>query len=227
MKPLVSIILAVYNGELYLREALESILAQSYDPFEIIFVDDGSTDRTAEIVKSYGAEIRYFYQPNRGQPAAVNQGIRLATGTYLSFLDGDDLYLPDKTALQVAYLQAHPHIDFVFGQIKQFISPELPVEIMQKWACPSALETGYLAVAGMFHKKCFEQVGLFNEQQRIGVFIEWYMRAMDLKLQEGLIPDLILRRRIHQNNMGIQNQHARLQYIQIVKAALKRRQCHV
>jgi hypothetical protein len=84
-----------------------------------------------------------------------------------------------------------------------------------------------LAGAGLFRKECFEQVGLFNEEQRIGPFIDWYMRAEEMGLKSALIPQQVLRRRIHENNMGIHSQHSRLEYVQIVKMALQRRKLSV
>lgn len=218
----VTAILSVYNGEKYLGEAIESILAQTYGPIETIIVDDGSQDGTAQIAKRGG--VRYVYQENQGQPCALNRGLSMAQGRYISFLDADDLYMPEKIALQVKFLQANPEVDFVFGYAEQFHSPELSSEEKKKWACPTEITPGYLAAAGLFRKECFERVGSFNEKQRIGVFIEWYMRAVEMGLQHDLITKKVLRRRIHNHNMGIYAQHSRVEYVRIVKEALKRRQ---
>jgi glycosyltransferase involved in cell wall biosynthesis len=223
MKPLVSVILAVYNGEKYLSEAIESVLVQTYAPLEIIVIDDGSQDRTSHIAKRYGSKIRYIDQENRGQPAAQNRGIQMAKGSSIAFLDADDFFTSEKIAIQVEFLEANPQIDYVFGYVEQFFSPELESELRKKWKCPSETTPGHLAQATLFRKECFERVGLFNENQRIGAFIEWYMRAEEKGLKKELIPNLVLRRRIHNNNMGIQFQNSRLEYVQIVKAALKRR----
>ena len=223
MKPLVSVILAVYNGEKYLREAIESVFEQTYSPIELLIINDGSLDTTEKIAKKYASKIRYFSETNRGQASAANLGLRMAKGTYIAFLDADDLYMPDKTALQVDLLETVPQADFVFGYVEQFFTPELAQEIQKKWICPSEISPGYLAAAGLFRKECFERVGPFNEEQRIGIFIDWYMRAMEDKLSNQLIPHKVLRRRIHGNNTGITHQHSRLEYVQIVKAALKRR----
>lgn len=223
---MVAVILTVYNGEKYLREAIESVLAQTYSPIEFVIVNDGSQDETDQIAREYLSKVRYFYQPNRGQPCAVNLGLSMATSPYIAFLDADDLYMRDKIALQMEFLQAMPQTDMAFGHVEQFFSPELAEEFIKKWVCPSGTFPGYLAAAGLFRRECFERVGLFNEEQRIGVFIEWYMRAVEKGLKIGLIPDLVLKRRIHENNMGIHSQHARLEYVKIVKAALKRRLAH-
>jgi glycosyltransferase involved in cell wall biosynthesis len=90
--PLVSCIVPVFNGERYLREALDSILAQTYGPIEIIVADDGSTDETAALVADYGDQMRYLFQPNAGTAAACNLGITAAQGDFVAFLAADDLW---------------------------------------------------------------------------------------------------------------------------------------
>jgi len=220
---LVNVIIAVYNGEKYLGETIESVLAQTYSPIELIIVDDGSQDGTKQVVQKYASKVRYFYQLNQGQPSAMNRGILMAKGSYIAFLDADDLYMPDKTALQVQCLEAKPQLDFVFGYVEQFFSAELPLEMRAKWSCPSGSAPGYSAVSGLFRRECFERVGLFNEQQRIGAFIEWYMRAAEQGLKNEMLPNQVFRRRIHGNNMGICAQHPQLEYLKIIKAARERR----
>src|SRR5213594_664427 len=87
--PYVSVIIPVFNGERYIRQTIESVLAQTYNNFEILVIDDGSTDGTAGIVKSYENKLRYIRQPNRGASQARNQGIRLSQGKYIAFQDAD------------------------------------------------------------------------------------------------------------------------------------------
>ena len=98
--PKVSVIIPTYNGAQYIKQAVDSVLAQTYDDYEIIVVDDGSTDDTAELLRPYGDRITYLYQENRKLPAARNTGIRTARGQYLAFLDSDNLFLPHKLAAQ-------------------------------------------------------------------------------------------------------------------------------
>ena len=93
----VSIIMPVYNGENYMREAIDSALAQTYENTEIIVVNDGSTDRTEEIAKSYGDRIVYVSKENGGSSSALNAGIKKMTGDFFSWLSHDDLYLPERT----------------------------------------------------------------------------------------------------------------------------------
>ena len=96
---MISVIVPAYNGEKYLARALESILAQDYRPIEIVVVDDGSTDNTASIARSY-REVRYVYQAHQGLPAARNTGLANCTGELISFLDADDYWPPNKLQIQ-------------------------------------------------------------------------------------------------------------------------------
>jgi glycosyltransferase involved in cell wall biosynthesis len=111
--PRVSVVIPLYNAEEYIGEAIEGILAQTYRDYEIVVVDDGSTDRSAAIVSSFGAAVRYVFQPNAGVSAATNRGVSLAKGQLIAFLDNDDIWLPQKLERQVAYLDTHPECGFV------------------------------------------------------------------------------------------------------------------
>src|SRR5437867_2556724 len=116
MPPCVSVVIPVYNGERYLADAIQSVLDQTYENFEVIVVDDGSTDESAAVAKRFGEAIRYVHQANGGVSKARNTGIAEARGVYLAFLDQDDLWLPDKLSVQVAYLDSHPEVGAVYCQ---------------------------------------------------------------------------------------------------------------
>src|SRR5579862_3680719 len=96
MDGLVSVVIPAHNSGRYIAPALDSILAQKHRPIEILVVDDGSTDATAQTVRGYAPEVRVIEQRQRGHPAARNAGIRMAAGEFLAFLDHDDLWSPDK-----------------------------------------------------------------------------------------------------------------------------------
>lgn len=120
---LVSSIIIFLNAERFITEAIESIFAQTYDHWELILVDDGSTDNSPEIARRYGAQypqkVRYLEHPghqNRGMSASRNLGIAHARGDYIGFLDADDLWLPHKLEQQVALLDAYPEVAMVYGR---------------------------------------------------------------------------------------------------------------
>ncbi len=114
--PKVSVIIPTYNRAKYIRESIDSVLAQTYQDYEIIVVDDGSTDNTKEIILSYGDKVRYFFQDHGNQPLALNFGATKARGEYIAFLDDDDLWVPNKLELQVNILDSKEEIGFVCSE---------------------------------------------------------------------------------------------------------------
>ncbi|QBQ54484.1 glycosyltransferase family A protein [Nitrosococcus wardiae] len=115
MKVNFSVIIPVYNGADTLPRALQSVLEQTYSPFEIIVVDDGSTDETAEVVRRFGDQIRYFRQENKGVSAARNAGAKAASGDWLAFLDADDWYYPDRLRWHALWIEEDSSLDFLTG----------------------------------------------------------------------------------------------------------------
>jgi len=111
-EPAVSIVIPAFNASWCIRRAVDSVLAQTFTDFELIVVDDGSTDETAEILRSYGDALRVVSQPNGGMSCARNAGIRIARGRYIAFLDADDRWLPAKLERQVKLLDDRPALAF-------------------------------------------------------------------------------------------------------------------
>ena len=111
--PRVSVIIPVYNGGRFLGEAIASVLAQTYGDWELIVVDDGSTEDVEPVIAPYGSRLRYVRQENQGVAVARNRGLELARGEFITFLDQDDWFEPDKLAVQVAALQESPHLGMV------------------------------------------------------------------------------------------------------------------
>jgi glycosyltransferase involved in cell wall biosynthesis len=170
--PLVSVVMPAYNVAWCITKAIDSVLAQHHSQIELIIVDDGSTDNTAEVLKSYGDRIRVLHQPNSGQSSARNTGIRAARGKYIAFLDADDWWLPEKLQQQVELLEKFPHLGFCSTAAKVV---DESGRILNHWNCPGiegeALETlfqHHAAVAGgcssvMMRHDLFQQVELFDE----------------------------------------------------------------
>lgn len=220
---LVSVIIPVYNGDRYLAEAIKSVLAQTYQPIEIIVIDDGSTDLTAEIAQSFNSAVRYYFQPNSGSSSARNHGIELALGQFIAFLDADDLWVEDKISLQITAFKSNPEFDIVCGQVKQFHSPELDEATKSKIYCPPQLMPGNIPSAVLIKRDAFNLVGKFHTNWEIGEFIDWYVRATELHLKTMMLPDLVTLRRLHTANKGVQQRQNVSQYVHILKASLDRR----
>src|SRR5688572_4229057 len=120
MTPKVSVIIASYNYGRFVGQAIRSVLDQTWRDREVIVVDDGSTDDTAAVVRTFGDSVRAIHQANRGLSGARNTGLRAASGQYVACLDSDDLWLPDKLARQVAVLDARPDVGLVYADAVYF-----------------------------------------------------------------------------------------------------------
>ena len=221
--PLISIIITVYNCELYLAEAVESVLAQTYRPIEIIVVDDGSTDGSAKVAQDFGPSVGYFHQSNSGAGAARNCGVALSKGDFLAFFDADDIWAVEKLSLQMAVFQDNPGVDFVFGHVRQFISPELAEDIKSRLHCPHREVPGYYASSMLVKRESFSRVGPFETEWRVGEFINWYIKAKEIGLISFLIPEVVTKRRLHANNMSTRERDSKIDYVRILKASLDRR----
>lgn len=154
--PLVSVIIPVYNNDLYINQALESIFQQTYQDYEIIVVDDGSTDNLKEVLQPYSQQIKYIYQNNQGSAVARNRGIFEAKGEYIAFLDADDFFLlPEKLAQQVTYFENEPCLgclqtgwrlvnqdgNYIFDLKPWQQAPKLDLQTLLKWkpVCTSSI----------------------------------------------------------------------------------------
>jgi len=221
-QPCISVIIPVYNGESYLTETINSVLVQTYPLHEVILVDDGSTDGSARIAKSFGSAIQYYHQPNRGTAAAFNHGIERARGDYFAFLGADDLWTEDKNELQMAGFRDNPHADIVTGHVKQFYSPEMSETDMKRIRCTDKLVPGHVIPAMLIAREAFFRVGFFETQWVVGAEMSWYLRAMEAGLTMITLPDLVLLRRLHKQNKGITQRNLINQRVHILKAALDR-----
>ena len=223
MAPLVSVIIGAYNAAPYLGEAIESVLAQTHEPVELIVVDDGSTDATRDVAEAYGDALRCIGQPNGGMAAARNRGIAEARGEYLAFLDADDRFPPDKLRTQLAAFDADPSLDVVYGHVCEFLSPDLdePARRLLRepvhdtpWPTPNLM---------LVRRDSFLRVGLFSTELKVGIGVDWHARANEAGLRSAVPPVVVLERRLHAENNGIRQRSARPQYLHVLKASLDRR----
>lgn len=221
MSPLVSVIVPVFNGEKYLREAVESILSQSYRTIEVIVVDDGSTDGSAEAAKFFAPQVRYVFQSHGGVGAALNHGISLSQGSFLAFLDADDIWVEDKLARQMTVLDNDPDLDAVFGHVKQFWSPELARNNRIK--VQSEKMPGFVKGAMLIRRDAFSRVGTFDTRWKLGDFLDWFLKAKEKGLQTFMLPEIVMKRRIHMDNAGLRKRGSRSDLVHMLKASLDRR----
>ena len=215
--PLVSVIVTVFNCENYIGAAIESVLAQDYRPLQIIAVDDGSTDASADVVRSFRM-VEYFHQENAGVAAALNTGISLAKGELVAFLDSDDLWTEGKLRKQIEALEADPALRIVFGDVEQFREGSSENEQSTMGVFP-----GYFKSAMLVRRDVLEQVGEFDDRWILGDFIDWYARAEELGVKALVLPEVVARRRVHNTNIGIRMRHQKTEYAHVLKRALDRR----
>ncbi len=181
--PTVSAIIPTYNRLAFLREAVDSVLRQTYRHFELIVVDDGSGDGTRDFVQSLTGPVRYVFQPNVGPAAARNRGIACARGELLAFLDSDDLWLPAKLQRQVAYMTAHPealicHTDEIWIRRGVRVNPRKKHRKRGGWIFESCLPLCIVSPSSvMMRRAFFETVGGFDEAFPACEDYELWLRA--------------------------------------------------
>lgn len=193
-----------YNRAKTLPDALESLLAQTYLDFEVIVVDDGSTDNTKSVVAEYckkDSRIIYYYQENKERSAARNQGIRLSKGKYITFLDSDDMFFPSKIEKQVAVLDSVKDADFVYCHYQSMDrtgnpaeSGDPPVYNLSGNIYPELLRFTGASITTpsvMVRKKIFEKTGGFDETMKVCEDLDLWRRAARFtrieQIQEKLI----------------------------------------
>lgn len=202
MQPSISCIVPVYNGAKFLAEALDSILAQTLPPTQIIVIDDGSTDATAEVANAYAQHVTYHHQANAGPASARNRGIGLATGEFISFLDADDLWHTDKLERQMRALESNPAAGFCITYLQNFWVDELAHERERMrdhdFAKPMP---GYVCQCLLARRSVFDAVGRLDETKRLGEDQDWYLRAARAGIEKEIVAEPLVYRRIHGKNM--------------------------
>lgn len=215
-------VIPVYNGAAYLGAAIDSILTQSPSVTEIIVVDDGSTDASAEVARNQ-PKVKVIQQANGGVARALNRGIAAATSEYLAFLDADDLWSPNKQAMQLNCFNAPEPPGIVLGYAQNYHSPELPEIVRRTIHCPPDPQAGYVFGTMMLRRDTFTRVGPLKSDWKIGSHIEWLARAEDMGLTFKLLPDVLLQRRLHHDNISRRELVHRPDFVRIIKFVLDRR----
>ncbi|MCX6043477.1 MAG: glycosyltransferase, partial [Chloroflexi bacterium] len=197
----ISVIVVVRNGERFLAEALASIGAQTCKPAEVIVVDGGSTDQSVAIASSF-PWVRLIHQTDRGLAAARNQGVQAAAGDLLAFLDADDLWEIDKLARQADYLAAQPQHAAVTGQLIRFAQPHCPIpdQYQNSWLNQPA--PAYTPGGLLIRRELFDRCGYFDPAFVIGCDSDWLARLQDAGWPLAILPQVVLRKRIHEGNLS-------------------------
>ncbi|NBA85205.1 glycosyltransferase [Emticicia sp. CRIBPO] len=196
----VSVILPVYNVENYLAESIESVLVQTCQDFEIIAVNDGSTDGSPAILEKYRDRLKIFNQANSGIAETLNRGISEASGEFIAFIDGDDLWSADKLEVQLGIMHDNPDLDATFAEMEQFLSPELN-HTPERFRFDKGPLKGFAKITALIRKEVFSAYGKFIDV-RHGEFVEWFDGARNKGIRYNQSTHIVAQRRIRENSMS-------------------------
>ncbi len=219
---LVSVIIPVFNGERYLAAAIESVLAQDYQPLELLVVDDGSTDGTPAIGQRYPV-ARWLLQANQGHGVAKNTGLAAARGEFVAFLDYDDIWRPDKVRRQVEQFQSDPALGYVtcHCRLVREAGTEWP-----SWVDPRYYDQPQPALvpsALVARRSAFDHVGPFDPSFWLTNDSDWIMRARDAGLPTRLMPEVLYDRRIHATNQTHNTAGLMAEALRLMHGSIKRK----
>ena len=209
----------VYNGASYLPYALKSIDAQGYDNLEIIFIDDGSTDGTAEIARSH-PKVRYHYQENSGIAKTMNKGLQLARGELITFLDADDWWSDNKLIVQLKLLKESSE-QFVAGYVQpvKFTDAGENRNFTPVKEPYSMLNLG----SALFRASVFKNIGDFDSDYKILGDWDWFLRARESSVEMLIHPDVVLYYFLHEKNITRQRTVLQHETMKLFKKSLDRR----
>jgi glycosyltransferase involved in cell wall biosynthesis len=220
--PTVSICIPTYNRRDYLRETLASIFAQTYKDYEVVIVDDGSTDGTEEILKKTAYPVRYYWQENAGDAAARNKLIELATGEYIAFLDSDDLLVPDAIERMAAVMQREAEPVIVYGPYLR-IDQHGNITGKSKRKLYSGFVTKYLfqdvfvhSCGSMFPKSVLEEAGRFDTSLSVCSDYDLWLR-LSLKYRFVAMSKPTFKRRRHPGNLSTRSLQNRIAELEVLE----------
>ncbi len=224
--PTVSVVICAYNAAPYIAETLDSLFAQSFSDFEVILINDGSTDETATVIKPYLHRIIYHEQPNQGPAAARNAALRLARGQYISILDSDDLWLPQYLEKMVGFLQSHPEFELYYPNAVYFGDSHLNGKRFQAIypsSQPFTLEkflTKECSVFGLvtFRREVLEQVGVYDEELRGVEDFDLWLRMLQHGIRFSFTNEVLVKYRRHHVSLSSSS----IPYYQQVIATLRK-----
>ncbi|UXX80814.1 glycosyltransferase [Reichenbachiella carrageenanivorans] len=219
----ISIIIPCYNAEEHLASAIQSIIDLEIENLEIIVVDDGSTDNSITIARSFD-KIQLISQANSGPAAARNRGIEAASGDIIGFLDADDLYPDQKIKIQLDYLRKNPDTEIVSGRIQCFgdQSDHMYIKIYEDAAQKTMLN--FHVGANLYRKNVFDKIGGFDVDLRYAEDVDHWFKIVEQGINYHFLSEVTLLHRRHHNNMtnvsqGIQNPY----FIRAIKKSMDRR----
>lgn len=226
MLPVVSVVICIYNGEKYLEPAIDSVLKQSLTNFELLLIDDGSSDRSLEILREYEKKdnrCRVFTGPNQGLIGSRNMGIQQARAEYIALMDADDICMSERLATQLQYLQAHPRCVALGSRVLLVDPDNRPIMPWGVATAHEAIDAAYMAGRGaaivnpsaMIVKSAFLQVGMYQKDFIHAEDMDIFLRLAEVGELANL-PEILLHYRQHPDSIGYK--HSKTQHASAARA---------
>lgn len=208
--PLVSVVIPTYNHARYVAQAIESVLNQTYPHIEIIVIDDGSTDNTAEVVRPYLERIKYIYKQNGGTSSALNYGINHSSGKYVCWLSADDMFVPEKTSKQVFLMESHASLGFCYTSFTIVDAAGNPLDAINSFYYNNPRDMVLKLMEGCFIngssvmmlKSAVEKLGGFDETLPTAHDYDMWLRLLK-NYSYGFLDEQLLKYRWHGENMSL------------------------
>jgi glycosyltransferase involved in cell wall biosynthesis len=218
-EPLVSVIIPAFNAAAFIEEAIRSVLGQSYTRQEIIVVDDGSSDGTAETVRGLGISIKLIRTYHLGVGQARNTAIAAADGEVFAFLDADDIWLPEKLVRQMTRLAERPELDMVFAGVRQFADPRSRAKVDPRFE----VLAGRAASTLVIRRASYDRTGGFDVALQASEFFDWVLVAEEAGLVSETLPEVLVLRRLHEGNNGVRRRELQSQeYLALIRRRLEK-----
>lgn len=232
MKPRISVVMPVHNGEDYIEPAVDSVLNQTFSDFELIVVDDGSSDRTVERLQKYpDSRLRIYQQLPQGLAPALNQGLRLCQGEFVARMDADDICLPKRFERQVTFLEAHPEVVAVGSEVLLIDPDGWPIALRGHHQSHPQIEKELLAGLGgaithptlMVRQQALAKIGGYSEARPTNEDLQLYLQLGEVG-QLANLPEVLLHYRVHFKSVNhTQYQQQIVDAVSIVEEAIARR----
>lgn len=220
----ISCIIPTYNSARFIAETIDSVFAQTVGMYEVLVVDDGSTDDTKSVVDSFEGRVRWLRQENSGPGAARNNGVRNTTGDFIAFLDSDDIWTPDKTEKQLARFAARPELGVCFGELFNFRTDTENGRFRDGYTEYTEWPRVPFSPGTLFAKRsAFLENGDFDETLRRAEDTEWFVRMMMRKIPYEVLTEQLMWRRVHDRNLTLESPPGPQEVVRSLKIALDRR----
>ena len=216
----VSVVIPAYNAERFIGEAIESVLAQTHPPFEVVVVDDGSTDATAAVASGFpGVVVQSI--PKRGVSFARNVGVAATTGAFIAFLDADDYWRPEKLLLQVELASRDPAAGIIMS--RQTYRFDVSVPLWFRGPSDGASEPGFQPSNWFIRRETWDLVGGFAEDMTHSEDTDWLARARDAGVRVAMVDVPLVTHRIHDRNASGMAHEVRLGVLSALRASVQRK----